>query len=109
VTHLQSNADIDDLFHTQLSDVTKATILRHLEDDAHVRSGRSSSILSPSRPTPSPLLQATKSPSKYAVHVVHAATVVPASSPPTNKVVKRRLESPSENGQPTTSAKKNRN
>jgi len=109
VTHLLSDADIDDLFHTQLSDVTKATILRHLEDDVHVRNGRSSSILSPSRPTPPPLLQATKSPSKYAVHVVHAATVVPASSPPTTKVVKRRLESPSENGQPTTSAKKNRN
>jgi hypothetical protein len=108
VRHLLSDADIEELFHTQLSDVTKATILRHLEDDVHVRNGRSSSISSPCRPTPPPLLLATKSPSKYAIQNVHAAAVVPASSPPSTKIVKRRLESPSDYSEPTTSAKKNR-
>ena len=111
VRHLQTNADVEELFQDQLSDVTKAAILRHLEDDAQVRSGKCSSILSPSRPAPLPLLQAAKSPSRYAV--VHAAAVVPASSPPSTKTAKRQLQSPSadyaEATTATTSHKKSRN
>ena len=84
VRHLQPNDDIDDLFMGQLSDQTHKTIARHLQDDAHVAQGKRSTIASPSRPTPAPLLKATKSPSKYAI-----AAAVPPATPPSSKAQKR--------------------
>jgi hypothetical protein len=65
VQHLETEADIEDLFQEQLSDVTKASIVRHLRDDVHVRHTRCSSILIT---TPS-LNQASKSPRKHTVRM----------------------------------------
>ena len=89
VRHLQTGADIDELFEEQLSEVTKATIVRHMLDDAHVQQGKRSTLMSPTRPSPSLLLTATKSPSKYAV------PVIPPSSPPSSTAPKRQQQSPS--------------
>ena len=89
VRQLETDADIDELFQEQITDVTKATITRFLQDDAHVQQGRRSTLDSPSRPTPPPLLKATKSPSKYAI-----VPTVPSSPPPSSTALKRNMESP---------------
>jgi hypothetical protein len=89
VRHLDSEADIEDLFQDQLSDVTKASIIRHLRDDVHVRHTRCSSILIKT----TSLNQASTSTRKHTEQVVHAVHAGPASSPTTTNSVKRHLES----------------
>jgi hypothetical protein len=90
VRQLETADDIEELFQEQISELTKAAIKRFLQDDANVQQGRRSTLDSPSRPTPPPLLKATKSPSKYAM-----VPAVPSSPPPSSTaIIKRTKESP---------------